>query len=158
MKSIITGIRALITAVTLTVTLTAAVFTVPRVFGYRPYIVSSGSMEPTIHTGAVVFIDTKDTDCETDDVIAYQMETADITVTHRICGIDRGTGDFITKGDANPMEDLTPVRREQIIGTCGFQIPMAGFLMAGLDRKLLVVVAGWLVFLNVLSTVLERIL
>ena len=36
------------------------IFTIPKLWGLDTYVVTSGSMEPTISKGSVVFVDTKD--------------------------------------------------------------------------------------------------
>lgn len=46
--------------------------TVPRLFGYHIYTVISGSMEPAIPTGSLVYIqEMEPEDVEADDVIAF---------------------------------------------------------------------------------------
>ena len=100
---------------TLLAFLTAAVFMIPGLFGIRPYIVLSGSMEPAIHTGAVAFIDTRDRDCEPGEIVTYRLsgKDGDVFVTHRVEAVSGGV--YITKGDANQVSDLSPVRQDQIV-------------------------------------------
>lgn len=104
----------------------------PKLFGLKPYIVMSGSMEPLIPTGAVAYIDTKDTNVEIGDIVAF-YETEDVVVTHRI--VAAGEYGFTTKGDANDNEDQNPVSRENIIGTYSFNIPGTGYLISDLSSK-----------------------
>ena len=55
---------------------------VPDFFGYKPFIVLSGSMEPSIMTGDMVFVKETDPDSlKVGDVIAYKSGSA--VVTHR---------------------------------------------------------------------------
>ena len=90
----------------------------PGVFGIKPAIVLSGSMEPVIKTGDLIFIHKTDTEnLKEGDVICYL--TSGKAVTHRISGItagEDGTPRFITKGDANNTEDRLPVTAGQIEG------------------------------------------
>ena len=138
--------------------LAAAIFLIPRAAGYTPYVVMSGSMEPVIHTGAVAFIHTKDTDCQVGDIITYRLRGnngEEILVTHRI--VAEQDGMYITQGDANDAQDLSPVSAEQIIGTYSWQIPMAGFVMTKLTSKTLPLIAGWIILLNLMSGILNRV-
>ena len=75
-------------------------------------VVLSGSMEPEIRTGGLVFTDTTKRDPKTGDIITYSVR--DSRVTHRVVRKE-GTS-LITKGDANDGEDLAPVSVEQVLG------------------------------------------
>lgn len=101
---------------------------IPRLAGYEPYIVLSGSMEPTIHTGALAFIDTKDTEVEANDIIAFHESNGSV-VTHRVMRLN-DEGLYDTKGDANTVEDFNSVAQEQIIGTFAFSVPYAGYVLS----------------------------
>ncbi|MCD7867832.1 MAG: signal peptidase I [Clostridiales bacterium] len=109
----------------------ALVLLIPRFFGIAPYVVLSGSMEPRISTGSLVFADTREREPETGDVITYQVDGQN--VTHRVVRTENGT--CITKGDANTQEDLIPVSPSQIIGRVIFTLPYLGFGVALLRRK-----------------------
>ena len=57
---------------------------VPDIFGIKPMIVLSGSMETSIHTGDLVFVKMVDpATLKKNDVIAFRNE-ADTVTTHRI--------------------------------------------------------------------------
>ena len=105
---------------------------VPDVFGYKPMIVLSGSMETSIHTGDLVFVKMVDTTTlKKDDVIAFRNEEDTVT-THRIVEIvfEEGKQYFKTKGDANNAEDANLVEMEDVEGLYVARIPKAGnFLM-----------------------------
>lgn len=132
---------------------------VPDVFGIKPMIVLSGSMETSIHTGDVVFVKMVDTDTlNTGDVIAFRNE-ADKVTTHRIIEVVRENGQkyFKTKGDANNAEDSNLVAMSDVEGIYIGRIGgMGNFLMfmqqpIGLAVVLLaVLVVGliWLYFVN----------
>ena len=92
--------------------------TLPRVFGYEIYTVISGSMEPAIPVGSLVYVQPgAPEDAGTDDVIAFysSMDTGAI-ITHRVIKNDIVTGQIHTKGDANEKEDLYPVGYDYYIG------------------------------------------
>ena len=58
MKKAIQTFSTIVTVVTFLCIVIAAIFILPKAAGFTPYIVESGSMEPTIHTGAIAFINT----------------------------------------------------------------------------------------------------
>ena len=102
----------------------------PRV-GISVDMVLSGSMEPKIRTGGLVFTDTSRKDPQIGDIITYSLN--DSFVTHRV--IRREGSMLITKGDANDGEDLAPVSAEQVLGTVVFTIPFLGYMAAFMRRK-----------------------
>ena len=112
--------------VTTILSLIIIIFIATKIFRIEPYVVMSGSMEPAIHTGSLVFVDTKDKDINVGDIIAFNK--GDISVTHRVSGINED-GTYITKGDANESIDSAPIAREQIIGTILFTVPVMGFMV-----------------------------
>ena len=112
--------------VTTILSLIIIVFIAAKIFRIEPYVVMSGSMEPAIHTGSLVFVDTKDKDISIGDIIAFRK--GDISVTHRVSGINED-GTYITKGDANESIDSAPIAREQIIGTIYFVLPAFGYIV-----------------------------
>ena len=94
-----------------------------NLFGYQIYYVLTGSMEPEIETGSSVIVRAVEPDTlEEGDVITFSSRDPSIygmQNTHRIIQIetdDLGQKTFITKGDANPMEDRYPVYSEDILG------------------------------------------
>ena len=138
------------TVFTLIVLLSVLVFIAPRFFGYTPYIVESGSMEPVIHVGSVAYINTKDKEVAVNDIVTYKISgsSEDKLVTHRI--IREENGAYVTKGDANDVEDMATVEKNQIVGTYSYSIPKAGFVLAK-KNKLIPVLAVWIIGLNALS-------
>lgn len=94
----------------------------PEVFGYSQYIVSSGSMEPAMAVGDLIFVKSQDS-YELGDVVTFRMDGGAI-VTHRIVG--RVEGQFITRGDANNTDDQQLLPPGQIIGKLRMVLPGAG--------------------------------
>ncbi len=86
-------------------------------YRWKPVLVLSDSMEPTIHTGSVIIVRKQEGRApETGDIVLYRREgEAASFVTHRISGQD--SGGYITKGDHNNTPD--PGRRDadDILGT-----------------------------------------
>ena len=125
---------------------------IPKVAGYEGYVVVSGSMEPAIPVGSIVF--SKETDpstLQTGDVIVFVDESRCTTpITHRVVSNDTAAGTIVTKGDANEREDLNPVTYSNVIGKVAVHIPKAGAYAAlittalGKVILLLLLLEGWL--------------
>ena len=145
----------IVSGVTLLAILAAAVFIVPQIWGWEPYIVRSGSMEPAVHTGAITFINTRSRDWGIGDIITYRLEGRDeeILITHRVVG--REGDEYVTKGDANEVPDLALVRPDQVVGRYVFQIPKAGFLADRWNSGGLAAAVFWIVLLNGMAVALE---
>ncbi len=83
---------------------------VPDFFGYKPFIVLSGSMEPAILAGDLIV--TKVVAPEQivkNDIIAFRAEKNTV-VTHRVTDVRTEDGlTFLTKGDANTGADAKAV-------------------------------------------------
>lgn len=101
---------------------------VPSIFGYKPFIVLSGSMETEIYVGDLVIV--KDVDTSTlkvGDIIAFRGSD-DIVTTHRIVGIETENNQicFTTKGDANNVNDSGLVYVNMVEGRYQTKIPKLG--------------------------------
>lgn len=104
-------------------------------FGIHPYAVVSGSMEPAISTGSMVFSkETSFKNLKKGDVITF-MISEDQTVTHRIASVDEDKKKFTTKGDANDVEDSKSVSYENVIGKVIFHVPYLGYTMVMTGTK-----------------------
>ena len=93
--------------------------TVPRVFGYEPFEVITGSMEPGIPVGSLVYAKTLSTNelqgVQQGDIIAFYENGG--AVVHRVVTNRTSLGEFVTKGDANDSEDLQPIPYDNVVGT-----------------------------------------
>lgn len=106
-----------------------AFFLLPRFGGWRFDAVLSGSMEPALPLGGVVFIKPVETDeIIVGDIIAYS--SGDLLITHRVVNVIDQAGEptFVTKGDAVEDPDLTPVPASAVVGKVIFDIPYLGYL------------------------------
>lgn len=101
---------------------------VPDFFGYKPFIVMSGSMEPTIMTGdLIVSKNINADDVKAGDVISYHL--GDAVITHRVLEITadgNGARQFIMQGDNNNAKDEKPVTDEMIEGVYRLRLPGVG--------------------------------
>ena len=144
-------------ALTFIVIIAASAISVPKLFGIMPFITLSGSMEPGIPTGSVVFIDTKDKNVHEGDIIAFKSgDGQGATVTHRAVKISED-GTITTKGDNNEVEDLASLNPEHVIGKYKFCIPKIGKILSKLDAKKNAVIGGFLILANIVMAVLEKI-
>ena len=101
---------------------------VPGIFGYKPFIVMSGSMMSKIEIGDLVFV--KETDATTlkeNDIIAFK-DDEDLVTTHRIINVINENGEisFETKGDSNNVKDEKRVYPKDIEGIYIFKIEKLG--------------------------------
>lgn len=104
---------------------------VPRIGGYCPLIVLTGSMEPEIMSGDLIIVKQIDeNEVQVGDVIAFfdPAGNGSSIVTHRVVEVvtEGGTLSFRTQGDANNIEDRLPVPAEDLVGIYRFRIPGAG--------------------------------
>lgn len=102
-----------------------------RLFGVQVFTVLSGSMEPEIHTGSIIYVvDTDPSELKVRDVITYRL-TGQTNSTHRIVDIQEENGklQFFTKGDNNNAADPNPVSEDKLIGKVVFSIPLLGYLL-----------------------------
>lgn len=123
---------------------------IPSFLGYKNFIILSGSMEPTLNIGDVIFI--KETEkIEENDIVSFN-ENGNV-ITHRVVeiieqdelDIQNGKELYKTKGDANESEDQNLVAKEDIEGVYCFKIPKIGVIITFLQSKV-----GIVVFLGVL--------
>jgi len=114
----------------------AAIFVLPRFGGWRFDVVLSGSMEPALPLGGVVFIKAVEpADIGTGDIIAYR--SGEPLITHRVVDvIDESELSFITKGDANESPDLSPVPAASVVGKVIFDVPYLGYLATFVKTRL----------------------
>lgn len=104
-----------------------------RLVGLQVFSVLSGSMEPTYHVGALIYVKKVDPfQLESGDVITFMLDE-DTVVTHRVVEVvpdeeDASVVRFRTKGDANDVEDGALVHYKNVIGTPVFTIPKLGYL------------------------------
>lgn len=100
---------------------------VPQVLGYSVFRVMTGSMEPEIREDSLLVVQkTPPEDIVPGDVISFfspdpMLEGA--VNTHRVVRIEKENGrtQFITKGDANVIEDIYPTDASALVGRVVFQ-------------------------------------
>ena len=104
-----------------------------RIAGLQVFSVLSGSMEPTYHVGALIYVKKVDAmELRSGDVITFMLDE-DTVATHRIVEVvpdaeDSSVLRFRTKGDANDNVDGSLVHYKNVLGKPVFTIPLLGYL------------------------------
>lgn len=136
--------------------------TLPKVFGYQIYTVISGSMEPEIPIGSLVYIKKiPPKEVKTDEIIAFYgaMDEGAI-ITHRVVSNSEIMGEFITKGDANKTKDMNPIPYHNYIGKMVLSIPKVGGMVQALatfqGKIAAVSVIGLAMLLELIAILLRR--
>lgn len=115
---------------------------VPSVFGIKPFMVLSGSMETEIKKGDLIITkETNPEELEIGNVIAFRDAAGTVT-THRIIDIVVKEGEtyFITKGDNNSTQDRNLVSLKDVEGIYLFRIPGIGSMMKSLSQTTTIVI------------------
>ena len=129
-------------------------------------MVQSGSMEPAVKTGGVVFVKkTDDANLNKGDVITFYTDDAAtrpknaIPTTHRIFEVQEEG--FTTKGDANEDPDQELVRRTQVLGKVVFDLPYLGYVVnfskSQLGFIVLIVIPATLIVYGELGSIKKEI-
>lgn len=130
-KIILTLIKWLSTVGVVLVAVFALLIVGVKLLGWDVYVVQSGSMEPQIPTGSVIYTKAPDIEnLQKGDIITFKLAGGKVA-THRIDSVE-GSGQtlsFITKGDANDAVDANPVLPGNIIGEYVAVIPYAGYII-----------------------------
>lgn len=124
---------------------------IPSFFGYKNFVILSGSMENALKTGDVVFVKEKD-EIKSGDIISYREKQA--IITHRVMDVIKQDGKiyYKTKGDANDTIDKELVTIDEIEGVYCFKISKIGTIIVFLQSK-----TGMIVFLIILFLVYRHI-
>ena len=109
---------------------------IPSVFGWKPFIVLSGSMENNIMPGDLILTKEVDTsELKVGDVISFRTDSSTV-ITHRIIKIveEEGERKYYTKGDNNDSADRNAVVDSQIEGIYRYRIPKLGNVAVYLQK------------------------
>ncbi len=131
-------ISNLTSAVIVAVAVLILISVFPITGNHKVLVVKSGSMEPYIKTGSVVFVSPRE-EYNIGDVITFAGKgNTESSTTHRITGIENANGrrSFITKGDANNANDTNAASSENVIGKVLFSIPYLGYAVAAAKQPL----------------------
>lgn len=129
------------------------------IFGYRMYLIMSGSMEPTIHVRDAIITKEIDTP-KTGDVIAF--ENGGIITVHRIIQ-EYTEGDnklYQTKGDNNTGIDSGLVQKSQIKGKVICNMPLLGRTVLYLQShvEILFLLIGVIIIIAIAKILIGRLM
>lgn len=144
-------------------------YAVPQtVMAKDAYIVQSGSMEPTIPTGSVIWASgVKPENINEQDIITYRSGTrpngGPEYTTHRVVDIRQNDGsyEFKTKGDKNQKPDPGWVQEENVVARHMVTVPQMGYLLHWLGTVqafvALVVIPATILIFNELYKIAQEI-
>ncbi len=149
-------IRKFTSFLTTLIIISAFVITALFLMKIKPYVVTTGSMEPAIPVKSVCFVNENIPleNINVGEVISFRISN-DVLVTHRVTKISGE--EYTTKGDANNTEDFSTVTKQNYIGKTVFVIPKVGFILICLhSRKGRIIAVTLIVLLLILSFIPEN--
>ena len=125
MDKFIKVIKVLINTLMTLILIIGTAFIILYFVGIEPFVVESGSMQPTIQAGSVSFINKniKYNNIKENDVIAFKS-TNGAKVTHRVIKITKQG--FETKGDSNNKSDGISTTQSNYMGKNILSVPKLG--------------------------------
>ena len=110
-----------------------ALVTLPRAFDVTPYTVLTGSMQPALGVGDVVLTERRSPlSVRPGDVVTFKDPSrGGELVTHRVESMERSGPmvAFVTKGDANDVEEEWSVAADGQIGGVVLSVPKVGYVL-----------------------------
>lgn len=130
----------------------------PMAFGLKELAVLSGSMEPTIPVGSIVYVKPMAAEqLEPGDVCTFKLSDGSTLVTHRVVSIDPENRTLVTQGDANDAPD-GDLPFAQVVGKGVFHLPLLGFITIYAKTPVGIMCIGGLLVLVLLVNFLPAIL
>ena len=131
---------------------------IPSFFGYKAFVVASGSMEPTLDFGDIVIIrETEQNNINTGDIITFlEKDNNKSTITHRIVNIieEDGKIKYQTKGDNNNTRDDELVTYDNIEGKYQFKISKLGRAILKLQNAIVIIIVFFIIY--IICKVMEK--
>lgn len=121
----------------------------PIILGIRSFVILTGSMQPSLPVGSVVFTQNIPT-YQIGEIIAFK--SGDVNVTHRIIDFEVKDNNFLykTQGDANNSPDSQLISQDKILGKVFYHLPYLGKLtifLKTLPGFLLLIIFPSLIFI-----------
>jgi len=137
----------------------------PKIAGYQVYIVLSGSMRPEFDTGSIAFVrEVPVEEVTVGDIITFRSQfNEDSLTTHRVVNVEsNGDLKFITRGDANDVNDPNPVSAGQVVGRVTGSVPYVGYLLDFVQTRqgliLLIFIPGVLIIIYELTRIIRYVM
>jgi signal peptidase I len=130
---------------------------------YKLFVVRSGSMEPNIPVGSVVFIKPEST-YDVGSVITFGRNTRDeIPTTHRI--VEKYTETtppkYLTKGDANDAPDPRQIDHREILGKVFLSVPYIGYAVVvakePIGFTILIIVPALIIIFDEIKKIIQEV-
>ncbi|MDR1960834.1 MAG: signal peptidase I [Gracilibacteraceae bacterium] len=135
----------------------AALLLGPRLLGLETLVVLSGSMEPALRVGGLVYVrETPPEEIRVGDVITFTLAESDVRATHRVVEIRPGERAFVTKGDANEDADGA-IAYDRLVGRVVWDLPYLGFLVTIIQGRQGILLGAGILILLVLTAFLPEI-
>ena len=110
-------------------------------------------MEPALPVGSVIYVQRVAPEAVKEgEIIAYYVDGT--VITHRVVENRFVEGEFVTKGDANDMEDISNTHYSDLVGVVKYHIPMLGDYLMVYSNQLTKVYLLTLAFCGVLFNML----
>lgn len=119
----------------------------PSLLGYKFLNVLTGSMSPTFDEGSLIIIkETEEEEIKVGDIITYNFDGSNSITTHRVVEVmDTDEGKvFVTRGDANNVNDPSEVKYRNVEGVVKKSIPRIGEYLQFIGENLIVILGALL--------------
>lgn len=130
---------------------------IPSIFGYKPFIALSGSMETEFYKGDLVIVKKVNINSlQEKDIIAFRDENNHV-VTHRIVSISKNNKElqFVTKGDNNNTADDGIVNSKDVEGKYVGKLKGLGNIFLVLQKPItLFIILGIIVIFGIMWIVI----
>ena len=120
----------------------------PNFLGVKSYVIISGSMQPELNIGDIVFVK-KEMDLHEGDIISFRQGQS--VITHRINKVIDEDGKIVyqTKGDNNNIEDSGTITAETIEGKVIWKLPKLGNVSLFLQNKMIIIFITLLLYMYI---------
>lgn len=119
----------------------------PSIVGYHPLVVLTGSMEPTLKVGSIIYYEKiKEEDIKVGDIITFKKNNGSV-VSHRVYSINNG--EYETKGDANRIKDLESIKYSSIMGkNKSLSIVYLGYFIKFINDNPILIIVGIIILIS----------
>lgn len=135
----------------------------PTILNHQIYVVRSGSMSPTFKTGSLLIVNVGNKEeIKVSDIITYRRPNDTVATTHRVVNVIEEDGErmFVTRGDANNVDDPVPVSENDVVGTVSTAIPLLGYLIGFVRTKqgllVVIIVPALIIILSQIVSLIKK--
>lgn len=130
---------------------------IPRLMGLESYAIVSGSMEPTLPVGGLVYAEPFPAEELVPGDIAVFWRNGDIII-HRVDENDPEARELVTRGDANDGIDAHPALYDNVVGRAMGCVPTIGYFILALGSLPGKFVLGWVVLMGAALTIISTVI